>query len=309
MGSVRTTHANPSLMSMSLKRSRDADPTARTHSLADQTARFERAKEEGNQRYLNIGSVFDGQELRGKVVLVTGANRGLGLAIVQELVGSGARVIGTCRSDKGQLPDYLHAPRHQIIEGVEVADIESVNAMAAAIDNKSVDVVINNAGYFPDVHETITEPANPLNFEEELKQINICAVGPLRVNSALYQTGKLAAGCKLITISSQAGSAQWRFTQNAGSGGDYGHHMSRAACNIAGVLMSEEFKQHGFPVVMLHPGFNRTDMTKKYEHIWDVEGAVPTAEGAKRVLHEVMAVDMSKTGQFINCEDGLQIPF
>ena len=47
--------------------------------------------------------------------------------------------------------------------------------------------------------------------------------------------------------------------------------MCRAACNISGVLMSEEFKKHGFPVVMLHPGFNRTDMTTKYAHIWDVE--------------------------------------
>jgi len=281
----------------------------RTHSLADQTARFERAKEEGNQRFLDIASVFDGTSLAGQRVLVTGANRGLGLAIVQELVGCGAQVTATCRSDRGVLPDYLHAPRHQIIDAVEVADITSVNAMVAQIADKSIDIVINNAGYFPDIHETITEPANPLNFEEQLKQINVCAMGPLRVNSALVQNGKLADGCKLITISSQAGSAEWRFTQNSDSGGDYGHHMSRAACNIGGVLMSEELKKHGYPVVMLHPGFNRTDMTKKYEHIWDVEGAVPSDQGAKRVLHEVIAVDISKTGQFINCEDGLQIPF
>jgi len=85
--------------------------------------------------------------------------------------------------------------------------------------------------------------------------------------------------------------------------------MSRAACNIAGVLMSEELKKHGFTVVMLHPGFNRTEMTKKYDHIWDKEGAVSTVEGAKRVLHEVVHTTMEKNGQFINCEDGLQIPF
>jgi hypothetical protein len=50
-------------------------------------------------------------------------------------------------------------------------------------------------------------------------------------------------------------------------------------------------------------------MTKKYEHIWDVEGAVTSEEGAKRVLHEVGQVTLEKSGQFINCEDGLQIPF
>lgn len=50
--------------------------------------------------------------------------------------------------------------------------------------------------------------------------------------------------------------------------------MSRAACNIAGVLMSEELKQHGIPVVMLHPGFNRTEMTAKYAEIWDKEASL-----------------------------------
>ena len=85
--------------------------------------------------------------------------------------------------------------------------------------------------------------------------------------------------------------------------------MSRAACNIAGVLLSEELKKEGIPVVMLHPGFNRTGMTKKYEHIWDVEGAVEPAVGATRVLHEIGQVTLASTGLFINCEDGLQIPF
>jgi len=85
--------------------------------------------------------------------------------------------------------------------------------------------------------------------------------------------------------------------------------MSRAACNIAGVLMSEELKKYKIPVVMLHPGFNRTDMTAKYSEIWDKEGAVEKEIGAKRVFHEVKAVCMETSGQFINCEDGLQIPF
>eukprot|EP00658_Telonema_sp_P-2_P010064 TRINITY_DN1377_c0_g1_i1.p1 TRINITY_DN1377_c0_g1~~TRINITY_DN1377_c0_g1_i1.p1 ORF type:complete len:280 (-),score=81.49 TRINITY_DN1377_c0_g1_i1:144-983(-) len=275
----------------------------RVYSLADQTARFERAKTEANQRYLDISSCFDGSSLKDQRVLVTGGNRGLGLAIVQELVAAGACVISTCRASRGEIPDGV-----QVIDNVEVCDGASVATMADALE-VPVDVVINNAGYFPDLHETITDPANPLNFEEELKQIDVCAVGPLRVTNALFNKGKLAENAKVIIISSQAGSAEWRCTQNQDTGGDYGHHMSRAACNIAGVLMSEELKKHNHAVVMLHPGFNRTDMTAKYAHIWDKEGAVETHEGAKRVLHEVIGVTMEKTGQFINCEDGLRIPF
>ena len=112
-----------------------------------------------------------------------------------------------------------------------------------------------------------------------------------------------------MIISSQAGSAEWRKTQNADEGGDYGHHMSRAACNIGGVLLSEELKKAGIPVLMLHPGFNKTGMTAKYAHIWEVEGAVDASVGAKRVLYEVKGATMERTGMFINCEDGLQIPW
>jgi len=60
---------------------------------------------------------------------------------------------------------------------------------------------------------------------------------------------------------------------------------------------------------MLHPGFNRTGMTAKYSEIWDKEGAVDPSVGAKRVLHEIGQVTMEKSGSFINCEDGLQIPW
>lgn len=108
---------------------------------------------------------------------------------------------------------------------------------------------------------------------------------------------------------SQAGSALRRKTQNKNKGGDYGHHMSCAACNIAMVLLSEELRNEGIAVGILHPGFNRTEMTQKYSAIWDIEGAVEGAVGAKCVLHEIKSISLETNGEFINCEDGLQIAF
>jgi len=190
----------------------------------------------------------------------------------------------------------------QVITGVDVTDDAAVAGKMVQELSAPLDYVINNAGYFWEQEETLAN----MNFDEQMKQINICAVGPLRVSNALLNAGLVKGS--IVVITSQAGSAEWRFTQNP-EGGDYGHHMSRAACNIGAVLLSQELKAKGIPVLMLHPGFNKTGMTAKYAEIWEVEGAVDASVGAKRVLHEVKGATMENTGKFINCEDGLQIPW
>jgi NAD(P)-dependent dehydrogenase (short-subunit alcohol dehydrogenase family) len=271
----------------------------RSFSLADQVARFERAKTEKNKRFLDIASVYDGSYLKEKRVLVVGASRGLGLEIVKELVAQGAECIVTCRKST---TDLESVGAKQVITDVEVTDSESFKKMSSQLA-APLDYVIFNAGYFPDIVDNL----DSFNEKEALKQIDICALGPIRCVSAL--AADLLKGSKVAVITSQAGSASWRFTQNKDNGGDYGHHMCRAACNIGAVLMSEELKSAEVPIVMLHPGFNRTEMTSKYSAIWDKEGAVPPADGAKRVLHEVKRINMKTSGRFVNAEDGLRIPF
>ena len=278
-----------------------------TYSIADQRARVAKAKEEDNQRFLDISSVYDGGDLSGKRVLVTGGNRGLGLEIAKELVQIGATAIIVCRSSTPELEKLVG--KYNVYKDVDLTDTEAVKAVAKKVkrDGGDIDVVINNAGYFYEPCEKILD--DTLNFDEQLKQIDICALGPLRMNAALVNAGALATDAKLVIITSQAGSVEWRSTQNKDEGGDYGHHMSRAACNIAGVLQAEELRKKGYTVILLHPGFNRTEMTKKYEAIWDIEGAVEPRIGAKRVIYETIKAKLEDTGKFVNCEDGLQIPW
>ena len=310
VASRRSTTGRAQQPSSSLPRRMSAGVTsgdADRYSIPDQVARFSKAKLDQNQRYLDIASVFRGGDLSGKRVLVTGGNRGLGMAITKELVSIGATAIVLCRSSSPELEKLVG--QWNVYSGVDVTDTEAIRKMAKRIkgDGGDIDVVINNAGYFYEPQELVLE--DTLNFEEQLKQINICALGPLRVNSALVNAGALAKEAKLVIITSQAGSVEWRKTQNKDVGGDYGHHMSRAACNIAGVLLAEELRKKGHTVILLHPGFNRTEMTKKYEAIWEEEGAVDPSEGAKRVLYEVIKAKLEDTGKFINCEDGLEIPW
>merc|ERR1712194_599403 len=168
-----------------------------------------------------------------------------------------------------------------------------------------VDILISNAGYFMESIETIES----CDFDEQMKMIDICSVGMLRISSAVVKSGLLAENAKISFITSQGGSIAWRETQNAGDNMDYGHHMSKAAANMAGKLLAIEMKRRGVSVSILHPGFNKTDMTAKYSHIWDVEGAVTAEVGAKRVLHEIGLQSLETAGKFINCEDGLEIPW
>ena len=271
------------------------------YTMADQVKRFAEAKKKNVTRVMAIDDVYDGSFLRDKRVLVTGANRGIGLALCEELTRNGAKVIATCRASSAAL-DGLKP--EQIIRDVDVTSASSCRAMAAQID-EPLDIVINNAGYFYEPVEKI----DSMNFDEQLKMIDICAVGPLRVSSALYNAGKIKTpGGKIAMITSQGGSVAWREVQNP-SGGDYGHHMSKSAANMGSKLLAQELKHKGIMVQVLHPGFNKTDMTAKYAKIWEIEGAVDPSVGAKRVMHEIGLMAPDYNGLFINCEDGLQIPW
>ena len=221
---------------------------------------FARAKENNDQRVLDIDAVYFEHE--GKRVLVTGGNRGLGRAIADELVAIGAETIITCRK---MTPDLLTAGFAQVVDGIDVTDTSTVERLATEIEKPIV--VINNAGYFYEPLETLES----LNFEEELKMIDICALGPLRVTSVLNKAGLIPSGGKVAMITSQGGSIDWRFTQ-CPDGHDYGHHMGKAAANMMSVLVANELKAKGIVVMALHPGFNTTDMTAKYKEIWEIEG-------------------------------------
>lgn len=271
------------------------------YTIPDQPARFARAKEQKNERYLDIETVYDPTYLKGKRVAITGANRGIGLALAKELVAQGGKLVAIVRSSSDEL-DALKPD--EVVTGIDVTSDEACATISEKISGGPVDILVNNAGYFYEPVEMI----DSLNFKEELKMIDICALGPLRVSANMYNNGLLKDGSSVAMITSQGGSVSWRTTQNP-TGGDYGHHMSKAAANMMSVLLSQEFKDKNIAVGILHPGFNKTEMTSKYKEIWEIEGAVDSSVGAKRVFHEIGKIDMDTSGKFINCEDGLEIPW
>lgn len=140
---------------------------------------------------LDITTVYDGSYLAGKRVLVTGGNRSLGLETVKELVAQGAQVVVVGRKTSEEL-DAIKAGAAegmvQIITGVDVCNDGDMAKMVTEVDGKPLDIVINNAGYFPDIYEEVGVGDKPctLDFAEQMKMINCCALGPLRVRCVPY---------------------------------------------------------------------------------------------------------------------------
>lgn len=137
---------------------------AERYSIPDQPARFARAKKENNERYLNIESVYDGSYLKGKRVAITGANRGIGLALAKELVANGGKLVAIVRSSS---PELEALNPEEIVTGIDVTSDEDCEGLSAKVKGGPIDILVNNAGYFYDPVESVVD--NSLNFKEELK--------------------------------------------------------------------------------------------------------------------------------------------
>ncbi|MDH5305942.1 MAG: SDR family oxidoreductase [Myxococcales bacterium] len=216
-------------------------------------------------------------------ILVTGANRGIGLELCRQLAARGDEVIAACRRSSTAL-DALGV---RVLRDVEVTDEASVQALADALAGVSLDILVNNAGIF--TRETLDD----LDFDRIRRQLEVNALGPLRVTAALLPN--LARGAKLALITSRMGS----IADNT-SGAYYGYRMSKAALNMAGASLARDLRERGVAVVILHPGMVATDMT---EH----EG-IPVEESAKGLIACIDALTPAESGIFLH-ENGERLPW
>ena len=213
--------------------------------------------------------------------IVTGANRGIGLELCRKLKQRGDRVIAVCREASPELREL----GVEIREGIDVADSKAVADLAESLSDVRLDLVINNAGILR--HEGL----DSMDFESIERQFEVNALGPLRITHALLPS--LSSGAKIALVTSRMGSIA-----DNGSGGSYGYRMSKAALNAAGVSLARDLKARGIAVVILHPGFVKTDMTRGH-------GNVSPAESAAGLLARIDELSLETSGSFkhMNGED------
>jgi NAD(P)-dependent dehydrogenase (short-subunit alcohol dehydrogenase family) len=207
-------------------------------------------------------------------VLVTGANRGIGLELCKAYAGRGDTVIGACRESS----EGLTQANVRIEEDVDVTSDDSVNNLAKRLEGAPIDILINNAGVFSQ------ESLDNMDFDSIRKQLEVNTLGPFRVTLALRPN--LGEGSKVAIITSQMGSIE-----ETTSGGYYGYRISKAAVNMVGKCLALELKAKGIAVVLLHPGYVRTDMTKH-------QGKIGPDESARGLIERINQLSLANTGRF-----------
>jgi len=209
------------------------------------------------------------------LVLITGTNRGIGLALCRLYAERGDEVIAVCRKPS----TALAALKVDIIDGVELTRPEDVARLKEKLGKRTLDVLINNAGVAV-FDDTLAAP----KFDDMERQFRVNAMGPVRVVSALQDN--LGRGSKIALITSRMGSIA-----DNGSGAYYGYRMSKAALNIAGMSMARDLAKKGVAVAILHPGFVKTDMTSG-------AGQVQPEESARGLMARIDALSLSTSGSF-----------
>lgn len=209
-------------------------------------------------------------------ILITGANRGIGLALTRLYRSQDHEVIAAVRKSS----DALNETGARVIEGIDVRNDADMSKLVADLKDTALDLLILNAGLL------IPDDIGDVRVADVQQQIEVNAIGPLRVTQALLPL--LNEGGKIGIITSRMGS----LSDNS-SGGYYGYRMSKAAVNAFGVSLALDLKAHEISVAILHPGFVRTEMTGGH-------GQIETEVSARGLAARLEELTLDTSGRFLH---------
>ncbi|WP_226609875.1 SDR family oxidoreductase [Marinobacter nauticus] len=218
------------------------------------------------------------------VVVITGANRGIGLELARHYAAEGCEVIGVCR----QSSDELAGVAAQVVDGVDVTTDAGIDKLKSGLAGKRISLLINNAGLLQD------EQLGSIDFDSIRAQMEINAYAPLRVAEALVPF--MGQGSKIANITSRMGSIA-----DNDSGGRYGYRASKAALNAFGKSLAVDLKPKGIAVAQLHPGYVKTRMV-------NFGGLITPEESARGLAERIANLTLENTGSFWH-SNGEELPW
>jgi NAD(P)-dependent dehydrogenase (short-subunit alcohol dehydrogenase family) len=222
-------------------------------------------------------------------VLVTGANRGIGLELARQLLSRGDKVDAAVRDPDRAAQLRALAPATRLrIHRCDVADDRSVAALAKALGDTALDVLINNAGVWGGEHQRVGD----MDFAEAMRTYDINALGALRVSLAVLPHLRRGTGKKILSLTSGMGSID-----DNKSGGYLAYRMAKAALNMMARTLAVDLRADGIASAVINPGWVQTDMG----------GAnAPTAVGdsVRGMLAQLDALTLATSGTFMNWRGG-----
>lgn len=225
-----------------------------------------------------------------KTVLITGANRGIGLGFATYYANSGWHVYACCRSPEEavSLKHLSDSTSTVSLVSLDVTQFSDIQKLPQTLESKPIDLLINNAGILGD-HESF-ETTDP-NFW--LKAFEVNAIAPFLIAKALLPNLQLGQSKLIANISSRLGSMD----ENQ-SGGYYCYRSSKAALNAVTKSMSVDLKNKNIIVIALHPGWVKTDMGGK-------DAQIPIEESVDGLAKIFDTMQLKNSGQFINYQGNL----
>ncbi len=184
-------------------------------------------------------------------VLITGANRGLGLEFTKQYAADGWNVLACCRHSQSavQLQVLAQTKPNIKIVSLDVADFAQIDALALQLKDVSIDLLINNAGVYP------SSSFGNVDYNEWAQGFKINSMAPLKMAEAFVQQITRSQLKKIATITSKMGSID-----DNTSGESYSYRSSKCAVNMVMKSLSIDLKPYGISTITLHPGWVQTDM-------------------------------------------------
>ena len=225
-------------------------------------------------------------------VVITGANRGLGLALARQHLAQGATVIGGCRNPSRA--QELTSAGAEVLP-LDTGSGESITAFGKAIGDRAVDVLYNNAGIDARAVGADDGARGALDISEQqfraVMEVNV--LGPLLVVQALVDNLRAAKGT-IVNVSSQVGSIEVAHR----IGRDVSYNSSKAALNMLTLKQSQVLRADGVTVIAVHPGWVRSDMGGP-------TATLDPAESAAGLVTLVDKLTIDDTGSFLQWDGSI----
>jgi NAD(P)-dependent dehydrogenase (short-subunit alcohol dehydrogenase family) len=223
-------------------------------------------------------------------VLITGANRGIGLEYVKQYATEGWQVIACCREPESAQALTELARQFECVKVVtlDVMQFAQIEDLSQQLKGQSLHVLINNAGVYP------PSAFGQTDYDAWSNAFKVNTMSTLKLAESFLPHLAQAGHAKFLAMTSKMGSID-----DNGSGGEYIYRSTKTALNMVVKSLSIDLSQYGIAVAALHPGWVRTDMGGP-------NGLINTQTSVSGLRKVIENLSMHQSGQFI-AYDGKEI--